>query len=248
MAKACLRILICIVNIVYALIAAALAYVVYLFSVEIQLLKDSRNYEKYQLDYDIYWPQVIPWIFGAAALAAIFVAIIGFFGAGFDSKSVSATYIGLAVISILALIGAGVTGVIKTERMVKQVNETILDVFTHSLEKKEIRQEFDRIERLLRCCGAMNQNEYAGIGLPASCCDKGTECHFTKRNGCVVVVTDYSSWAVFWYGTVICGVLSILILASLTLSLILVMWKRRDNCGVTKSLKFSSGKTIEANC
>ncbi|XP_049882359.1 23 kDa integral membrane protein-like [Pectinophora gossypiella] len=223
MANPCLKVSFSFVNILYTLTAIGLAAGAIWYSLKVKEVTDLRSYEKYQLDLNIYWPQVLPYIFVAIAVFVVLVTCCGLCGAGTGSKGGLITYNVFLFIVILILIGAGVTSVlVATQKCETFIKDTLHDVFQEAQRKNYVREEFGNFERNLHCCGADGPNNYLGR-IPESCCNEGDNCNemVNRRKGCIEVATVYTKWA-FIIGTAACGVVAFLCIISMALSYALI--------------------------
>lgn len=221
MASSCLKGAFCIVNMLYTTLALITAAGAVFFSLAVKEITDLRNYEKYQLDTNVYWPQLLPYIFVAIGALVLFVMCCGCCGIGFENKELLITYNIFVTIVILVLSAVGAVTVAVAIRESKEfTNETIHDVFRQAQLRPDIAQKFGEFEQALHCCGADGVKNYRRI--PLSCCDSQDDvtCNdiMNQRKGCIEVANHWIKW-VFIIGTTASGVTASLCVISLVLAI-----------------------------
>lgn len=193
----------------FALFAAA----IWLY-VEVKTLTDLRNSNHYLLDYNVYWPQVIPWLFILVGFFVICISFCGVFGASKSSKGLVFTHVVFVSISIFLAVGAAIIALVFVDMKVSTdfIKDTIWDVYFQSKTDPEVQSAFGSIERRMQCCGAHSPRDYVNWKqeFPTSCCDVfyhgflepySIDCDITnkranERHGCTEVATQYASIAI----------------------------------------------------
>lgn len=221
MASLCLKGAFCIVNFLYTIMALITAAGAIFFSLAVKEITDLRNYEKYQLDTNIYWPQLLPYIFVAIGALVFFVMCCGCCGIGFANKELLITYNVFITVVILVLSAAGaVTVAVAIQKSKEFTNETIHEVFKQAQIRPEVAEKFGVFEQALHCCGADGKQNYDDV--PLSCCDSVDDINcsgiMNKRKGCIEVANHWMKM-LFIIGTTASGVTAFLCVISLVLAI-----------------------------
>ncbi|XP_004923720.1 uncharacterized protein LOC101736086 [Bombyx mori] len=200
-----------VLNTLQMLLSLGLACASIWFFVEVVSITSLRNTNHYLLDYNVYWPQAIPWVFCVVALMAMFTACCGFAGASKRSKGLLVTHIIFQSVSVLLLIVIAIIALTlaDSDGTASFVGDTIWDAFIHAQNDHGIESAFGVMEKRLQCCGAMSPRDYINKRneFPVSCCDTyyhgwiGTYniiCDFSNslansRHGCSKVASEYTS-------------------------------------------------------
>ncbi|KAJ0170646.1 hypothetical protein K1T71_014017 [Dendrolimus kikuchii] len=245
-------VLLIILNVIHFILSLALTATAIWFFVEVQTITSLRNTNHYLLDYNVYWPQAIPWVFMLVGIIVLFVSCCGFVGAKKKSRGFIIIYATFEGIAILALIIAAIVALTcadstSTDSFVK---DAIWDVYSHSTTDTEIQQAFGNVEKRLQCCGAGGPRDYKSNRneFPISCCDTyyhgwigsyNIDCDFTnklanERHGCAEVATNYvrvvirvlAGASIF---TAFVGIMNLIVAAALSIAL-----KRKPRVQVTE--------------
>ncbi|KAM3968800.1 CD151 antigen-like [Aphomia sociella] len=191
-----------ILNILYTLIGFALSVVSIWFFIELKEITDLRNSDKYLLNFQVAWPQAIPWIFLTIGISLVAVSLCGYCSAC-GKKSVIIIYCIFLVMAIVAsIIGGSVALIFADDKATDNfISEMVWDGLLETKLHKHKAIAFGNVERKFRCCGANNPGDYTFWmkSFPDSCCDADTTglCDFNnnlprERHGCTEVVTHYS--------------------------------------------------------
>ncbi|XP_028171317.1 23 kDa integral membrane protein-like [Ostrinia furnacalis] len=201
-------------NSVHGVLGLALACAAIWLYVEVKQITDLRNSNHYLLDYNLYWPQVIPWLFILVGILVFSISFCGVFGAKKSSKGLVYTHVIFVSISIFAAITAAIVALVFVDNKVASdfIKDTIWDVYFQSKTDQEVATAFGTIEKRMQCCGADGPRDYVNWkdNFPQSCCDVNyhgflepyaIDCDITnkranERHGCTEVATQYSSIAV----------------------------------------------------
>lgn len=223
MASSCLKGAFCIVNILYTTMALITAAGAVYLSLAVKEMTDLRNYERYQLESIVHWPQLLPYIFIAIAVLVFFVMCCGCCGIGFNNKELLITYNVFITIVILVLSAAGAVAILVATHKSKQfINETIHDVFKQTRLRPDVAEKFGEFEQFLHCCGADGIENYLHVGVPLSCCDSKDDvtCKdiMNQRKGCIEVANHWIKW-IFIIGTTTSGITALLCVISLVLAI-----------------------------
>ncbi|KAL0803338.1 hypothetical protein ABMA28_017192 [Loxostege sticticalis] len=210
MAKSCAYV----TNAIHAILGLALTCAALWLFVEVKQITDLRNSNHYLLDYNLYWPQAIPWFFIFVGFLVMSISFCGVFGASKASKGLVFTHIIFVSISIFAAITAAIVALVFVDNKVASdfIKDTIWDVYFQSKTNPDVAQAFGSIEKRMQCCGADGPRDYVNWkdNFPQSCCDVfyhgflepyAIDCDITnkmanERHGCTEVATQYSSIAV----------------------------------------------------
>lgn len=162
-------------NIVYIILGLAITATALWFFVEVFNITSLRNVNHYKLDYNVYWPQAIPWLFIFAGVFVLIVSCCGFAGAKKKKRTIVLTYVVFQVIAIVLLVIAAIIALVfaDSDASDKFITDTIWDAFTNMKDERGIETYFGLIERKLQCCGATSPRDYKGRrnDFPMSCCD-----------------------------------------------------------------------------
>lgn len=191
-----------ILNIVYALIGFALSTVSIWFFIELKNITNLRNSDRYLLNFKVYWPQAIPWMFLTVGVLLVLVSLCGYCSAC-GGKSVLGLYYVFLILAIIVSIASGSVALHFADGKATDnfLSETIWDATSEMKLHKDIATAFGQIESRFRCCGAKHPREYTSwmTNFPETCCDPGSVevCEFSnslphERHGCIEVVTQYA--------------------------------------------------------
>lgn len=179
------------------------------FFVQVTEFTALRNSNHYLLDYNVYWPQAIPWMFIILGIFTVVVSGCGFSGARHSKKGVLTLYMVFLMIIVLLLITAAVISLVFADNKSTDdfIKDTIWDAYFQSKTEHDVQESFGNIEKKLHCCGAESPRDYKNwkSEFPPSCCDTyyhgwiGSyviDCDFTnklanERYGCSQVATQY---------------------------------------------------------
>lgn len=208
------RVLLHVLNGAMLVLALALAAASIWFFCQVYEFTSLRNSNHYLLDYKLYWPQAIPWIFLIVSVIVLCVNSCGFSGAKKNSRSLLAVYIISMSVVVLLLITAAVISLVFADNKSTDdfVKDTVWDVYFQAKTDNEVAASFGSIERKLHCCGADSPRDYKNwkAEFPMSCCDVyyhgfldpyTIECEFTnklanERYGCSTVAAQYARIAI----------------------------------------------------
>lgn len=204
------RVALHILNAINFVISLAIAAASLWFFCQVYEFTRLRNSNHYLLDYTVYWPQAIPWIFFFVAFFVIGVTACGFAGTRKKSRGLLKLYIVMLSIVILCLIAAAVIALVLADNKATDdfVKDTVWDVYFQAKIDNEVAESFGVIERKLHCCGADSPRDYKNwkSEFPMSCCDVyyhgwlepyTIDCEFTnklanERHGCSTVAAQYA--------------------------------------------------------
>lgn len=252
-----------ILNILNVVFGLALTAASIWFFIEIQNLTSLRNQNHYLLDYRVYWPQAVPWIFLFSGIFVLFVSCCGFVGAKKQSRGVVLMYVTFQVITLVLLVVATIIALVfaDSQHTDQFVADTIWDAYNNMKADRSVETAFGVIEKRYQCCGAGGPRDYKNwrSHFPQSCCDTyyhgwGTgeyiiDCDITnklpnERLGCAEVASHYARVAikVFSAGaifTAFIGALNLVVALMLSKSL-----KKRNPTAVTAQNEFESKKVL----
>ncbi|XP_059054609.1 23 kDa integral membrane protein-like [Achroia grisella] len=190
-----------ILNVLYALIGFALAAVSIWYFIELKNITNLRNSDRYLLNFKVYWPQAIPWIFLAVGVLLVLVSLCGYCSVC-GGNGVLVIYYIFLIIAIIGSIAAGCVSLVYANGKPTDdfISEVIWDAKSEMKAHDDIATAFGQIETRFRCCGAKNPNEYTSwmTHFPKSCCHPNSgACEFSnsityERHGCIEVVTEYA--------------------------------------------------------
>ncbi|XP_014358767.2 23 kDa integral membrane protein [Papilio machaon] len=210
------RVLLHVLNGVMVVLALALASAAIWFFCQVYEFTSLRNSNHYLLDYKLYWPQAIPWIFLIVSVIVLCVTSCGFSGVKKSSRGLLTVYIICMSVVVLLLITAAVISLVFADNKSTDdfVKDTVWDVYFQAKTDNEVATSFGTIERKLHCCGADSPRDYKNwkAEFPMSCCDVYyhgfldltrpiMECEFTnklanERYGCSTVAAQYARIAI----------------------------------------------------
>lgn len=214
MAGGVYRVALHILNAIQFIFGLAIASASIWFFTQVYQFTSLRNSNHYLLDYTVYWPQAVPWMFFIVALFVIGVTSCGFASAKRKSRSLLTAYVIVLSVVIVCLIAAGIVALVfanskSTDDFVK---DTVWDVYFQAKADTEVAESFGVIERKLHCCGADSPRDYKNwkSEFPVSCCDVyyhgwlepyAIDCEFTnklanERHGCSTVAAQYARIAI----------------------------------------------------
>ncbi|XP_052742767.1 23 kDa integral membrane protein-like [Bicyclus anynana] len=203
-----------ILNSIFTIFGLAIAAASIWFFCQVHEFTRLRNSNHYLLDYTVYWPQAIPWIFFIVAVLIIGVSVCGFTSAKKKSKGLLTMYVTAMTIVIVLLVAASVIALVFADNKSTDdfVKDTVWDVYFQSKNDNEVADAFGVIERKLHCCGADSPRDYKNwkADFPMSCCDVyyhgwlepyAIDCAFTnklanERHGCSTVAAQYARIAI----------------------------------------------------
>lgn len=199
-----------VLNVVYTIFGLIIACGSIGFFVYIQMFVSLRNSNHYLLDYNVYWPQAIPWMFFVCGLFVICTSCCGYISAKKTSKSMAINYAVCVGISSFLLLAMSIVALVcadgvKTDNFIR---DTIWDGYFQMKEHPEVEASFGNFEKKLHCCGADSPRDYVNWRqeFPQSCCDVirygfldnyPIDCQFTnklanERHGCSEVAAQYA--------------------------------------------------------
>lgn len=162
-------------NVVYTVLGLAITATALWFFIEVYNITSLRNSNHYKLDYSVYWPQAIPWLFIFAGVFVMVVSCCGFAGAKKKKRSLVVMYVTFQIIVIILLIIAAIIALVFADSVAsdKFITDAIWDSFANMKDEPGIETAFGLIERKLQCCGATSPRDYKGRrnDFPMSCCD-----------------------------------------------------------------------------
>lgn len=203
-------VLLFILNILHVVFGLGITCAAIWFFVEVHSITSLRNTNHYLLDYNVYWPQAIPWVFIFVGVFVVCVSCCGFVGAKKKSSGLVVMYIVFEVTAIVALVTAAVVALTCADSSStdKFIQDTVWDVFTTMKNDRNVEVDFGNMEKRLQCCGASSPRDYINWrrDFPVSCCDTyyhgwigqyNIDCDFTnklanERHGCTEVATNYT--------------------------------------------------------
>ncbi|XP_049882335.1 23 kDa integral membrane protein-like [Pectinophora gossypiella] len=203
-----------VLNTVYTILGLGLAAASLWLFVEVKEFTNLRNSNHYLLDYNVYWPQAIPWLFFIVGLAAVCVSACGFSGVRKASKGMMTIYTVCLGVVILLLIAAAIIALIFADNKSTDdfIKDTVWDAYFQSKTDTGVATSFGNIEKRLHCCGAEGPRDYKNWKneFPTSCCDTyyhgwigsySIDCDFTnklanERHGCSTVASQYARIAI----------------------------------------------------
>ncbi|CAH2061699.1 unnamed protein product, partial [Iphiclides podalirius] len=199
-----------ILNGVIVVLSLALAAAAIWFFCQVKELTTLRNSNHYLLDYNVYWPQAVPWVFLIVSVIVVGVTACGFSGARNGSRTLLLVYIAcLSTVAVL-LVTVSVLSLVFADNKTTDdfIKDTVWDVYFQSKTDNDVASSFGNIERKLHCCGAESPRDYKNwkSEFPNSCCDVyyrgfldpySIECEFTnklanERYGCSTVAAQYA--------------------------------------------------------
>ncbi|XP_063543515.1 CD63 antigen-like [Cydia strobilella] len=200
------KVILFILNILYALFGLALFLGGVAFWIYVAQFTALRNTHHYKLDFSLYWPQVIPVVACLAGIFVIFVACCGCCTASKNNKGFTIMQSIFIMITLIVLITCAALTLKYGDNEETDVYliDALTDGFSEAKTSPNHQEMFSRIESWLGCCGAEGSSSYRPHGvhfLPQSCCgysdDSNQKCEFTSkeatdRHGCVKVVVSYS--------------------------------------------------------
>ncbi|KAI8433903.1 hypothetical protein MSG28_015829 [Choristoneura fumiferana] len=199
-----------VLNIVFTIFGLIIAGGSIGFFVYVNMFVSLRNSNHYLLDYNVYWPQAVPWMFFVCGLFVICTSCCGFKSAKKPSKTMVTTYGVFVAIASLLLFAISIVALVcadgvKTDNFIR---DTIWDAYFQMKEHPEVEMSFGNFERRLHCCGADSPRDYVNwrMEFPQSCCDVirygfldnyPIDCQFTnklanERHGCSEVAAQYA--------------------------------------------------------
>lgn len=187
-----------ILNVLQAIIAVVLAGVSIWYFIELKGLTDLRNRDRNLLDFNVYWPQVMPWLFLFVSVVVITVNVCGVYSSCVKSKSTLYVYVTFLAVVTLAAFAAGVVGLTCADSKSTDafISETVSDAYSEMKFRKEVGVAFGSIETRLRCCGIKGSSDYTHTTIPETCCDKNElvscENSASRRLGCADVAVPYT--------------------------------------------------------
>ncbi|CAH2098555.1 unnamed protein product [Euphydryas editha] len=234
------------INLVMSLVIAAASL---WFFCQIYEFTRLRNSNHYLLDYNVYWPQAVPWIFFFVALFVIGVTACGFAGARKKSRGLLSVYIVILSIVILCWIAAAIIALLLADNKSTDdfVKDTVWDVFDQAKSDNEVAESFGAIEKKLHCCGADSPRDYKNwkSEFPMSCCDMyhgwlepyAIDCGFTnksanERHGCSTVAAQYARIVIKVLSAVSIFIASISIISVILAVILLRAVTKRDRAPV----------------
>ncbi|CAF4953215.1 23 kDa integral membrane protein-like [Pieris napi] len=199
-----------VLNTIYAVLGLAIAAASIWFFCQVTEFTTLRNSNHYLLDYTVYWPQAIPWLFLIVAFLVLGVSACGFSSAHKNSRGLITVFVTAQSIAIICLIAAAVVALVFADNKSTDdfVKDTVWDVYFQTKTDNEVATSFGVIERKLHCCGADSPRDYKNWKneFPMSCCDTyyhgfldayTIDCEFTnklanERHGCSTVAAQYA--------------------------------------------------------
>lgn len=254
-----------ILNILNVVFGLALTAASIWFFVELQNVTSLRNQNHYLLDYKVYWPQAVPWIFLFSGIFVLLVSCCGFVGTKKQSRGVLFMYVIFQVIALVLLIVATIIALVfaDSSHTDQFVADTIWDAYNNMKEDRDVETAFGILERRYQCCGAGGPRDYKNWRntFPPSCCDTFyhgwalgdiiIDCDITnklpnERLGCAEVASHYARIAIKVFSaaavvTAFIGILNLVVALMLSRSL-----KKRKATGVavTAQNEFESKKVL----
>jgi hypothetical protein len=204
-----------VINIIFALLGLFIVAAGLWLYIEVVGLTGLRNSNHYLLDYNLYWPQVIPWLFILIGVVVLCVYCCGVFGVKNSNNTLIVTHIVFVSIAVFGLIAIAIVALVfgnsrSTENFIK---DTVWDVYFQSKTDTQVADAFGTIEKRMQCCGAESPRDYVNwkTEFPQSCCDTYyhgwldpyvIECEIinkraNERHGCAQVATQYLRIAVY---------------------------------------------------
>ncbi|KAJ2939059.1 hypothetical protein O0L34_g10248 [Tuta absoluta] len=204
-----------VLNSIYLILSVGMAIASIWFFVEVQMITTLRNSNHYMLDYNVYWPQAVPWMFFVVAVLAIIVASIGIAGVKQRSSGKIKVFLVFGGMVTILLIAAGIIGLVFANNETttdKFIKDSIWDAFFRAKQDNEVENAFGTMEKRYHCCGAESPRDYKNWkdAFPTSCCDTyyhgwigsySIDCDFTnklanERHGCSTVAAQYAKIAI----------------------------------------------------
>ncbi|KAM3968545.1 23 kDa integral membrane protein-like [Aphomia sociella] len=199
-----------VLNVIYAVLGLGLACTALWFFIEVTEITNLRNSNHYLLDYNLYWPQVIPWLFIIVGVLVISISCCGFVGASKRRSKLVRVHIIFIGIAIVVCVAVAVIALVFADSKSSDnfIKDTIWDAYFQMKEDHDVESAFGKIERRLQCCGAEGPRDYVNwkTDFPTSCCDVyyhgwlepySINCEITnklanERHGCAAVVSQYT--------------------------------------------------------
>ncbi|XP_075987723.1 23 kDa integral membrane protein-like [Anticarsia gemmatalis] len=234
--------LLLILNVLHVIFGIGITCGALWFFIELHGITSLRNSNHYLLDYNVYWPQALPWVFILTGIFVICVSCCGFVSAKKQSSGFVTIYIAFEVMVIIGLLAAAIVSFTFINAKTTQdfIDDTIWDVYINSKTNKDVEMAFGTMERRLQCCGAGGPRDYKSWrnDFPVSCCDTyyhgwigsyNIECDITnklanERHGCTQVATNYTKIAIMVLAgtaafTALLGIMSLIVACTLSKSL-----------------------------
>lgn len=254
-----------ILNILNVVFGLALTAASIWFFIELQNVTSLRNQNHYLLDYKVYWPQAVPWIFLFSGIFVLMVSCCGFVGAKKQSRSVVLVYAIFQVIALVILIIATIIALVfaDSSHTDQFVADTIWDAYNNMKGDRSVESAFGVLEKRYQCCGAGGPRDYKNWrpNFPPSCCDTYyhgwstgeyiIDCDITnklpnERLGCAEVASHYARTAIKVFSaaavfTALIGIVNLVVALLLSKSL-----KKRKpmDVSVTAQNEFESKKVL----
>lgn len=253
-------VLLLILNVLHVIFGVGITCASIWFFIEVHSITSLRNTNHYLLDYRVYWPQAIPWVFVLVGIFVIFVSCCGFLGAKKRANGIVKMYIAFEVAAVLGLVTAAIVALTLADTKASEtfMQDAIWDVYTHMKSDRDVEMAFGNIEKRFQCCGAAGPRDYKNWRdeFPISCCDTyyhgwigsyAIDCDFAnklanERHGCTQVAINYTSIvikvlsaaAIF---TAVIGIMNIIVAVTLSNSI-----KRKPRLPVQQ--EFESKKVL----
>ncbi|CAG9136825.1 unnamed protein product [Plutella xylostella] len=255
------RVLLHILNIIITVLSVAVACASIWFFVQVNDFTNLRNKNHYLLDYNVYWPQIIPWLFFVVSLLVICVVSCGFAGTRKGRKGLLFMYmVSFGVVAVLMITVAVLAFVFTNHKQTDDfVKDTVWDAYVQTKNDPDVANSFALIERKLHCCGADGPRDYKNwrVDLPQSCCDTyyhgwlssyPIECDFTnklanERHGCSQVAMQYTKIVIMVLAAV-CILIAILGFVCIAVAAGLSKALRRKNRVMAAKLESESEKVL----
>ncbi|CAG9572569.1 unnamed protein product [Danaus chrysippus] len=208
------KVVLYVLNTVYTVFGLAISAASIWFFCQVFEFTRLRNSNHYLLDYSVYWPQAVPWMFFFVGFFVLMVSGCGFAGVCRKNRGMLTLYAVAMSLVVLFCIAAAVVALVFADSKSTDdfVKDTVWDVYFQTKNDNEVADAFGIIERKLHCCGADSPRDYKNWKneFPISCCDVyyhgwlepyAIDCEFTnklanERHGCSTVAAQYARIAI----------------------------------------------------
>lgn len=199
------KVILYILNVVYALFGVLLLLEGIGFYIYVCMFTSLRNSNHYLLDFKLYWPQILPFVFGFSGLFVMFVCCCGCCSAAKKNQGFTIMHALFTLLTIGTVIASCVLALVygDSDESHKFLKDALYDGFSEAKTNTAVSASFSSVESWLQCCGVDGSSDYKGSrkSLPNSCCgfdiNSTQVCEYTsktanERHGCAPVGVSYS--------------------------------------------------------